>query len=156
MDADPAVVFAGIPISDRLVRWDPQTLGYISYFDLIPADFGPLKLGEGYWITLHQPTTITYQSYPDDAAKSISLALPGWHLIGQPHSRATEVTQCVLTGANAPAVCSVMPIYGWNPANLAYWEVGCDGAPINDSNLLEPWHGYWLCTQQPNLTLTIP
>jgi len=157
MNTDPVVVFAGLPINDQLVRWDCPTLRYVGYWDLDPGDFGPLKVGEGYWLMLNQPTTISYQGYPDDAATSISLPLPGWHLIGYPHAYSgTDVNQCSLTGTSAPPICSVMPIYGWYPAQLRYWEVGCDGAPINDSKLLQPCQGYWLNTSVAGLTLTIP
>ena len=156
VSTDPAAVFPGLPINDQLVRWDPSSLSYVGYWDGNPGDFGPLKAGEGYWLMLNQPTTITYQYYPQCGPQGIRLPVKGWHLIGQPHNGSTDVNQCLLTGQNAPPVCSAMPIYGWYPAQLRYWEVGCDGAPINDSNLLEPWHGYWLCTPSANLTLTIP
>ena len=156
VDPDPAVVFAGLPINDQLVRWDPTTLSYIGYWDVNPSEFGPLKVGEGYWLMLDQHMPVSYQGYPDSAPKSISLPLPGWHLIGQPRNGITDVNMCSLTGTNAPPVCSVMPIYGWYPAELRYWEVGCDGEPINDSNLLLPWRGYWLNTPMANLTLVVP
>ena len=156
LNDDPAVVFTGLPINDQLVRWDCPTLSYVGYWDLFPSDFGPLKVGEGHWLMLDQPTTISYQGYPTAGTGTVPLPQSGWHLIGQPHNGSTDVNTCSLTGTSAPPVCSVMPIYGWYPAELRYWEVGCDGAPVNDSKVLEPWRGYWLNTPVPNLSLTIP
>jgi len=156
-DPDPIVVFAGLPINDQLVRWDPTTLSYVGYWDVNPAEFGPLKLGAGYWLYLNQSATISYQGYPQTVTVSIPLPQAGWHMIGHPHTVYADVrnTNVKLTGSGAPAFCDTLPMFGWYPAQLRYWEVGCEPV-LFDSTRMQPWEGYWYNAPLPNLTLSVP
>ena len=168
LDDDPAQVFQGIPITDRLYRYDPTRLTYVSYWDLDPADFGPVACGEGYWLYLDQPATLSYQGYHDYFGEvPLSLPLTGWYLIGVPHNLGVPLADCFVANLTVARTATYPDaahtelwiqelMYGWYSLQTRYWEVGLDGPPINDDHVLWPWNGYWLQTFTPNLTLNVP
>ena len=165
-NVDPAEVFVGVPITDRLYRYDTALLSYVSYWDLNPSEFGPVRLGEGYWLALDQPTIVSYQCYPVAASKSISLSLTGWHLLGTPQNGEVILADCSVANTSQGRTVSYAgavsegwiqeQMYGWFPAQTRYWEVGLEGQPMNDDNTLRHWCGYWFQSLTPDLTLVVP
>jgi len=168
LDDDPAAVFPGLPITDNLWRYDGALLSYVGYWDIDPSEFGPMQVGEGYWLCLQQPATINYRGYAAYPGPiPVQLPLAGWHMIGQPREGDVLLSVCTVTnltdGLTEPYPEAAQTqswldsvLYGWYPSEVRYWEVGLDGPPINDDNTLRAWKGYWLKTSTPNLVLNVP
>jgi len=170
---DPNEVFKDVSgnffnIEDRLVRYDHNELGYKTYSPFSPDEFGLCKRGDGYWLSLDQPTTITYEGILLSGPLEIQLPTKGWYMIGianieeslpnnpnlQVKNKTTSQTLSFQDAVNAGWIGT--PLFGWYPQELRYWSVSLDGAPIDDDSVLKPWNGYWLNVYTDNLALIIP
>jgi PKD repeat protein len=160
VDPDPPAVFAGIPVNLALYRYDPAKRGYIAYNANQPQDFGPCRAGDGYWLYLDQPTTITYASTGISSGQ-ITVAQQGWAMIGLPRLEPAAVAACLVeAGSETVPMLQAMqtgwvesPFWGYQ-TNVGYFTVGMDPETDADS-MLRPWMGYWLCSNPPGGSLSI-
>jgi hypothetical protein len=170
VSSDPAEVFKDpfgnpINISDNLFRYDHNLLGYVSYFDLNPSDFGPLERGDGYWINVQQITVLKYSGTLYTEPLEIAMSGKGWYLAGT-SIQELDLVQLQLRNNKAGETVSFdqavangwvsNTLFGWKPSELRYWSISLDGPPLDDSSSLVPWQGYWINTNIDNLTLIIP
>jgi hypothetical protein len=134
-DPSPATVFAGIPVSGNLFRWNPATQSYV-----------------------------TYQGTPVTGTQQISLPSAGWRLIGQPMDASTSLGSCTVThvdsgltqGYYTAAAAGWVSSHLWRYYSLthSYQAVGAD--PWNAASSLDAWSGYWIWSGNFNLRLNIP
>jgi hypothetical protein len=149
LEADPAVVFAGIPIGDRLYRY--QAGGYVPYFDYAPEEFGSIKIGEAYWLFIDQPIKLTVKG--NQKISDVILEKPGpfkWSMIGCPFKRPVSLPDLRVRYQGQETSFEtawldngwvVPPLYYYDTQSKAYKTAGID--LFDDSNSLEPWKGYW-------------
>ena len=168
VDDDPATVFAGLPITDRLWRYDAALRSYVAYWDLNPAEFGVVQRGEGYWLYIDDPSAyVSYQAYAQAGTVSQPFPQAGWQMIGLPQPEVTPLAACSITHLMLDVTATYTDaalslhwvqevIYGWDPDTQGYWEVGLSGPLINDDYRMLPWRGYWFKTAIPNLALNVP
>lgn len=153
IDPDPQTVFEGMPLDQRLYRWDVQAQEYVPYRDDDPARFGPLVMGQGYWVFSDHYRDMSYDYIGPPDHPWLDLPHSGWHLLGSP-VRTYRVPQ--MTVADMATSASV-PIdeagaLGWLDPVL--W-----GFPSHSYRLLYLWdsgQGAWLLTHQPALRLELP
>jgi uncharacterized repeat protein (TIGR01451 family) len=165
VNPDPAEVFKDVSGIGNgiLIRYDNSGLDYQTYYDFDPSPFGPCQRGDGYWLYLYQPTTITYQGYNPTETKTIPLPTLSWYLIGGPASETpiassnwqvkNNTTSEIKSFADALGVWIQDPMTSWD--NGGYINIGKDEG-IGDDPILKPWTGYWMYTLTDNLTLIIP
>lgn len=162
VDPDPAVVFAGIPISGSLYRYDPVPRGYVMYHDADPAAFGEVDLGMGMWLHLDAAATVSYQGHRAPAAVGVPVSVSGWHLIGAPQPAPVPLTDCTvwlgpqfLTLEQAVAQGWIWtPFYWYDESGGGYARLAFD--PWSDDDSLRPWRGYWCRTGEDGVTLGVP
>jgi hypothetical protein len=163
----PTAVFPGIPLHLRLYRWDPIVKGYVAYRDDAPEEFGDCDSHDGYWLYLEEPYTIEYVGMITQCEQHFPLPAEGWYLIGHPFTEANLIAdfqvEDTVTGQRVSMEEAVrvlhwlgLPAYGWAADDLRYTSHGLQGPPMEDKNVLEPWHGYWLVTYRPALRLIMP
>lgn len=168
-DLDPAQVFKDeqgnpIDISGNLLRYDSDAQSYKAYHDFDPSDFGQLRNGEGYWLYLSAPTTLSYSGYESTGFK-YDLDAPGWHLIGCA-SASNVPLDCVRVRPQAepgelPFRLAVYikhwlsgSLYWYDSATGRYAVCGLD--PWHVTGELEPWRGYWVHTCTDDLAVRMP
>jgi len=148
----PEAVFADVVDLGQtlyLYEWDPAAEEYV-----MPEAINP---GRGYWLYLFDPVTVemrgevpagTYRVALDDAGwhKVSSLegarALPGLRIERGEESR--TLAEAIGSGWVSP------DIWGYDPETRDY------GEPVPGDGGLNPWSGYWLYTQEDDLTLVLP
>ena len=138
---DPTFLFAG---------WDPTSPGDNKY-RTYPA-VGAITVGNGYWVKLSSPDTISITGTPlaADDPHAITLS-PGWNLIGNtfngalnPWNITVEKNGAVYSLLDAIKQKLVTPIWEYNPQTAA-----CEIDPS-----LERWAGAWICDRDTG-TLTL-
>ena len=162
VNADPLVVFSGIPISGSLHRYEGG--GYVTYWDFNPSPFGTVKLGDGYWLHLDAPATVRYSGTSSIGMLAIALPGAGWRMIGHVQQEEQPLANCEVRdtvtseaktfAAAADAGWIASPLYWYDPTNSGYLTCGID--PWDSDDSLYPWSGYWLCTLRGNLELRVP
>jgi hypothetical protein len=170
VNPDPKEVFKDklgnpINIGDNFYRYDHNSSIYIPYSESTAEEFGLCKRGDGYWLNLLAPTTVSYQGVGSTEPLTLLLPTKSWYMIGiynieeelvniQIKNNATSQTLPFSGAVNAGWIDSIL--YGWYPPELRYWEVSLDGPPINDASVVKPWGGYWICTNIDGLELIFP
>jgi PKD repeat protein len=162
VDPDPAVVFAGIPISGNLHRYDHGGQQYVTYYDFVPGLFGDLAVSEGYWFYCHDPAgcRVQYQAYNNRQESVRELTTPGWYMVGA--SMVTNDFDGVVLSSDTdaclfPEAANVWvqdPLVGYDNLVGAYYTAGM--LPTDDDHYLRPWQGYWVYAFEQNLALVIP
>jgi hypothetical protein len=154
VDPTPSAVFGGIPLSGQLYEWDATAMGYLA-----PA---AMNNTQGYWLHLDAGATVSYLGDPLAGAQEVTLGPAGWHLIGCPANGGVALVSLgVRSGAQTRAFAQAWAanwlagtLYGWDPATRSYRA--CSANPWASTNLLHPWHGYWLRSMVDDLTIIFP
>ncbi|KPJ64827.1 hypothetical protein AMK68_00450 [candidate division KD3-62 bacterium DG_56] len=162
VDPDPEVVFAGLPISGNLHRYDHDKLGYVTYYDFAPSPFGDMAVGEGYWFCCLDPAgcQIQYQAYNDRQESMVELPTSGWYMIGGNaiHNHFEGLAVTTDTDASLfPEAANVWvqdPFFGYDNLAGGYFTAGV--LPTDDDHYLRPWNGYWAYAFVGDLALVVP
>ncbi|HEX30042.1 TPA: T9SS type A sorting domain-containing protein [Candidatus Poribacteria bacterium] len=150
----------------QMFQYDTQSGGYKVY----PYDIGEVALqtGHGYFTRLSKDVEVDVGGAMNQGDVTITLQSPGWHAIGNPFIKPVKVSDLKVNGEpfdNAVNDGIVEgTLYRWRIVSKeeAYRQ-GQAGIPVSDGyqavtsgDDLEPWEGYWLKTNQENVTLLIP
>jgi hypothetical protein len=163
--SDPYATFDPIPIAYRLFGYDPALRTYVMADPLHPDLLPAVISGEGYWLSVEDPASISYLGAPwaVGAVAPFSLGPRGWHLIGNPHAERVPLTSCVIgngttelpLGDAVAAGWIALPMFGWDPVSVGYQTVGLLGPPVEADTALTAWRGYWFCTDLDDLRLVV-
>jgi hypothetical protein len=166
VEPDPAAVFDELValglLNGSLYRYLPG-VGYRGWWQDDPAGFGdPIQAGEGYWLYVYGPVTISYDAFVAFAPREIELAEAGWHLIGSGHTANVAVSTCTVSQGGGAAVPFAGqsdlwisdPLYGWSIGIGGYFTCGVDVMDSDDS--LRTFSGYWAYAFVTDLTLYVP
>jgi hypothetical protein len=165
-DPNPQKVFAAIPkdiLDGRLYYYSNALLSYVPYNIFAFEEFGSMKLGQGYWLNLIEPTTISYTGFEaPPELRNITLHR-GWNMIGTPSNAdiplaniraknlSTGETKTLYDAAMAGWVS--FPIYGYDNARAGYFTCGFDD--WDEEHVLKPWFAYWV-SANPDVELIFP
>jgi subtilisin family serine protease len=161
----PPEVFSGIPVDQRLFRYDPATQSYIVYSAANPDAFGSCDSHHGYWLYLDLARPFSYEAALPSCDPELDVSLPGWHLIGDPVADLPIADYLIEDTASGEQISfgeAVQrgwvgcPFYGWSTSLVGYTTHCLSGPPVEDSDRLSLWHGYWMNTAQPDLSLIMP
>jgi len=164
VSTDPAVVFSGVDIDGKLWKWTKDTQSLVPYDSWDPGSFGAVSEDDGYWLQVGAPQTISYQAYGGAPAQNdISLASNGWSIMGMPFpSEKTWGNATVTKGGTTVSLTTAAKtnnwlssvVWGWDNASQSLTDVGLpEDWPT--SELIQPWHGYWVQTMTDGLTVTL-
>ncbi|MCD6506141.1 Ig-like domain-containing protein, partial [Candidatus Poribacteria bacterium] len=150
----------------QMFQYDTQSGGYKVY----PYDIGEVALqtGHGYFTRLTKDVEVDVGGAMNQGDVTITLQSPGWHAIGNPFIKPVKVSDLKINGKlfNNAVNDGIVEgtLYRWRIVTKeeAYRQ-GQAGIPVSDGyqavtsgDDLEPWEGYWLKTNQADVTLTIP
>jgi len=151
----------------QLYQYDTQLSGYKIY----PFDIGEvgLQAGHGYFtrLTTDVNADIGGSSNHDDVTLDLDAA--GWYAIGNPFIKEVDVADLKVDDGTVERTFDDAVAAGLVEGTLYQWDIITDSEayqsenPVSDSykevtevDQLNPWEGYWLKTNQPDLTITIP
>jgi len=163
VNPDPASVFSGIPLDNKLYRWDNPTQSLVAYDEWMPSGFGNVTLDDGYWLQTASDSTISYQAYAGTpATHTISIVKAGWSIIGCPFLTDKQWADAEVTYGAQTVSLETARNNGWLNS-MGYWWDSCTqslkilGLPDDwpDSEAVQPWHGYWIQTNVDGLALTL-
>ena len=155
--ADPFVNFGDDIEPFKLYKYDTAISGYKIY----PLDIGEVALqaGHGYFTRLEEDAEVDVGGSANSEAVEIKLADAGWYAIGTPFVMPVNVADLQINGDGFDAAAKA----GLIEKTLYSWKVSPDTKNISDAyeavdnkGQLLPWEGYWLKTNCPDLTLTVP
>jgi PKD repeat protein len=165
VNPNPAAVFDELPLaylSGCLHRYI-SGVGYQAWWPTSPSAFGgPLQPGEGYWLYIHSPVTITYQAVCTFTEQQVHFAEAGWHLAGSPQTSNLPVASCTVhQGAASPVAFASQtgvwladPLQSWDPVAWGYVSCGVQGGDLD--TILRAGRGHWVYTFVPDVTLHVP
>jgi hypothetical protein len=147
----------------QLFQYDTRSGGYKVY----PYDIGEvgLQTAHGYFTRLVEDVNVDVGGAMNQSDVTITLDNPGWHAIGNPFIKEVQVSDLQVNGQAFDVAVSSGVIEG----TLYRWKIVTkeeayksevpisDGYyPVESGDTLRPWEGYWIKTNQANVTLTIP
>ncbi len=125
-----------------------------SGYEIYPADFGELAVGEGYWIYASKNCTATLKGVPPRLQGENVVSLnPGWNLIGYPDEQEqlwanVKVSNGTLTLSVEQAVQE-----GWLSQIAYYYEPGygyrATSVEGGDDAYMRPGRAYWIYANMP-------
>jgi len=138
----------------QLYKYDTQTNGYKIY----PLDIGEVSLqaGHGYFTRLQNDVEIDIGGASNQDDVEIKLNAKGWHALGNPFILPVDVINLRVNDlAFEQAVANGLVegiLYRWNTdaQNSDSYE------ELTSSSQLQPWDGFWLKTNQNDITLIMP
>ncbi|MCD6507989.1 Ig-like domain-containing protein, partial [Candidatus Poribacteria bacterium] len=150
----------------QMFQYDTQSGGYKVY----PYDIGEVALqtGHGYFTRLAEDVEVDVGGAMNQGDVTLTLQSPGWHPIGNPFIKPVKVSDLKINGEpfdNAVSDGIVEgTLYRWKivteeekgTKKQAGIEVSDEYQTVSSDDTLEPWEGYWLKTNQADVTLTIP
>ena len=129
--------------------------------DLGPPD-GPLQVGEGYWLSVYDDVTISYEASCPPGERTIHFPVPGWYIIGNPCPHPVDLrSDCIQAdcGGGRVQYCSAVPtcfgdpLLGYDPAVSSYYHVTC--GTLHPYHEMRPFEGYWIDVHTAPATLYI-
>lgn len=171
---DPALIFAGLSLSDRLSGYNPETGNGTVYSDF-GGDLTACLLGEGYWLSVDDGAVISYAALKngvpgtDNKPTDMWISLPGvtgesggWHLIGNPYSDVVPKEWIYFT--NGDKVLSwdeaSQDPYNWVGRDITGYE-GSNGngttisMDFGTQDYFDIARGYYVWTNVSNLAMII-
>lgn len=167
----PWMVVAPNKIPDDLdgiiYRWEAATQSLVMFDMWSPETFGGMLLGDGYWVRLASPWSISYTGVSSTLDKWIGVPSSGWLLIGLPRQADMEwdgiqvhngaIISPNLTDAGYikdPAWVQTTG-YWWDNTFQGLVDIGVpDDWP--SSTTMTAWHGFWFKAFQGNKALIFP
>lgn len=148
-DQGLSAVFASIP-HERIVRvWDGTK--YVE-----PQAIDP---GRGYWVYLFGTVEIVLEHPNPTGDYAVELTDSGWHQISTPKWPVSWQSIRFSDGGGEKDVTEAFAA-GWIQEYAYRWERTAGDyvhTHLPSTTLpLEPWVGYWIKTEQANLTMTVP
>jgi uncharacterized repeat protein (TIGR01451 family) len=153
-------------LSGNLHRYDHDGMQYVTYWRSSPTAFGPIKPGDGYWLSLlatgNETETICYEVECSGETADLYFATEGWYLMGSPQP-ADIFTNDTTWGLGAPGPLSfgevfdiwVMdPFIGYSCELGRYTYMGIK--PTDEDDHLRAFQGYWMYTFEPDVYMSIP
>lgn len=150
---DPHSVFSSvIEAGHPLIVWEwiPES----SYLE--PESIDP---GRGYWVYLSAGLLMEVTGHPPEGDYVVSLEAVGWHQVSTPMWPVAWQSLTLNDGTETKNPAEAVSA-GWIDAYAYWWEpqVGDYVATFlpTTTGALDPWVGYWIKTETPDLTLTLP
>lgn len=143
---------AGNGLDNALYRYDRLT-GY----EIFPGAFDSLECGRGYWLYLDaMSATCTVEGTPRPDG-DIPLS-DGWNMFGAPWDQPVEWASCEVTDGVSTKSIAQAEEAGWIQAAIFFYDGAYHTvAPSEgEDDSLRPWYGYWMLTNVPGLTLSVP
>ncbi|HIE09486.1 MAG TPA: carboxypeptidase regulatory-like domain-containing protein, partial [Armatimonadetes bacterium] len=135
---DPATLLSLPPQSLRLAKWEASQNRYVFYPDP-PAD--RFRIGEGYWIYLDNPVSITVEGIAASPAQPYPILLKaGWNQIGNPFTFTVDWYRCQVMVDGETMSVEEATRRGILGGGLWTYEFGSYRLAFT----LEPWRGYWV------------
>ncbi|MDH7482939.1 MAG: FlgD immunoglobulin-like domain containing protein [Armatimonadota bacterium] len=163
---DPMVVFNGYdPAAGNLWRWEAMASSFFVYDQWDPVPFGGMLLGDGYYLLPDSDWALSFEGLyrTDDQWISLPIGNNSWTLIGHPFNHNTWLSDvkvhtggAVMTIADA-ANAGLLATEGWWLDNTTGSLMTVD-LPENwpPSCKLLVWHGYFIRSMAPQISLIIP
>jgi len=146
---DPAVIFAGMPISNKLSYWCRQTQVWHVY----PTDWAgeSFMWHMGYRLEADQNYTISFQGTQPSSPRSTCLTpiQAGLAFISQPYECELSWSDFKLESSRNPGVKVSTPqavANGWIEPYLLQDDPD-SGIRVNLGDTVKPWHGYWVTSK---------
>jgi len=149
----------------QLYRYDTQLSGYKVY----PYDIGEVSLqkGHGYFTRLEKSVEVDVGGTANSDLVTLELNAKGWHAIGNPFTKEVNVADLQITVEQTVSLFDDAVAAGWVEGALYRWNTTAKSDayeevttttqdPNATATTLKSWDGYWLKTNQADLTLTIP
>ena len=157
----------------KLFQYNTELGGYKIY----PFDIGEvgLQTGHGYFTRLEDDVDVDVGGSSNYDDVTLELAAAGWHPIGNPFIKEVDVASLIVNDGTTDRTFDAAVAAGLVEGTLYRWNLVTENAAflsdvaISDSyqavtsapnpgefGYLNPWDGYWLKTNQANLTLKIP
>lgn len=163
LDPDPLAVFPGIPIEDRLSRFNAANQSAYMYEELSLEEFGNILIGEGYWLRATAPGTFTFAGLDDVNEMDVWISLPRapYSLIGNPYTYAYPWEDIKVTDGNTTvSMFDAAYVLDWVEPVGTYFDATSQSAQIvgfedelPDSEDLLPGHGVWIQSKIHKLAL---
>jgi hypothetical protein len=138
----------------KLYKFVPE----LNSWKVYPLDLGEVSLqaGRGYFTRLTSDVEVDIGGALNQEDVTLTLAAAGWHAIGNPFILPVDIASLKVNGKSfAEAVTE-----GLVDGTLYRWKLAPQGADADEAvtsgSQLQPWEGYWLKTNQADITLTIP
>ena len=145
----------GIP-ADRLLMadWDPTLEGADKY--TVWPRARPFAPGRGFWVKLHEDTTMQAFGVLPSSAQSSRVYLPlGWNIIGSPRVKAVNVADMKVQFEQESSVSFAEAVEnGWLQQGVFGYEAE---AGYDTVEQLQPFAGYWVrVLRSPGVYLEFP
>jgi PKD repeat protein len=149
-------------LSGSLHRYDHAGLQYVTYWKSSPSAFGPIKPGDGYWLSLHYDEVICYEAWCSGQSEQLSFPTPGWYLIGSPQPGDIYIDDTRWSqGPLGPYPFSMImdlwvqdPFVGYSCELGRYTYMGLK--PTDEDDHLRVFQGYWMYAFEGDLTMVVP
>lgn len=161
-EPSPSSVFGGMTIDAALYQWDNRTQSLIGYDDWTPESFGRIFRGDGYWLVADSAHQLDVTVYGNTSSNFL-IALPkaGWTLFGNPFDSERPWGSFLVTdGLEAKTLASAAQAGAWLNSIGYWWDSSVQslydiGLPEDfpSTEIMRPWHGYWLQTHVDDLSL---
>jgi hypothetical protein len=161
---DPASVFIGINIDGNLYRWDNPTQGLFIYDSWSPEQFGSVNIDNGYWLQSGSAANISYQAYGGTSAqRTISLPTSGWAIMGCPFAAEKQWADTLVKhGTQTASMFTASRTNNWMNSAGYWWDAVTQGLSdfgipedFVSSEIIQPWHGYWVQTYVNDVSLVL-
>lgn len=157
----PEDVFGSIPIDCAVYTWESANQGLLVYDSWSPDCFPMMRPGLGFWLNTPSAATIEFEGSEPNTDMWIGLPCSGWAIIGQPFNHATDINRCSIADGQSVISTEEAVDKEMLDGTLYYFDGATQGLSavdvgFGDVNTLEPWHGYWIKWNKPNLALIIP
>ena len=166
VDPDPTAVFdelAAFGYLNGCLHRYLSGVGYRTWWETDPGAFGgPLQSGEGYWLYIYSPVTISYDALCTFTEQGIHFPQAGWYLMGSGQIADVAMSACTVRQGGGPAVPFANqtslwiddPLYTWSTTLAGYQRCGVEAGDVDDH--LRAFSGYWLYALTNDVTLYVP
>ncbi|HEY3396558.1 MAG TPA: S8 family serine peptidase [Armatimonadota bacterium] len=148
-DQHPGTLLGLAPAQLRVARYNPASSAYVMYKSEPLPNFLKLRLGQGFWLNLGQPLTVSPTGQSAPAGDLAAPVVAGWQMLGNPFFGSVDFAACTATYlgntmdlASAEAAGLLLSTaWVYDTATHGYVLVN-DGAGGN--SLIAPWQGIWV------------
>jgi hypothetical protein len=127
----------------EVVKWDSNTQSYISHIPGLPLNNFATTAGEGYFVNVNNPTSLTFEGPGWDSPCIISL-VSGYNMIGVPVNDSSVTTASTLATKIGTSCTEVVRWDGNTQSYISH----IPGLPLNDFAIMGG-HGYFVNVNNP-------
>jgi hypothetical protein len=115
----------------EVVRWDGTSQAYVSHIPGLPLNNFATTAGEGYFVNVNNPTSVTFEG-PGWTSPSVVSLISGYNMIGVPVNDSSVTTASTLA---AKIDTSCTEVVKWDSNTQSYIS-HIPGLPLNDFDIL--------------------